>query len=97
MRYEEKYKSLKVGSIPEPALMRMNSSGTCWKCKSRTEWLDVGFGAYMCSEECRSGAWKDEEKKTLGDGSEMAGLVASVERLQFEWRELQTKGAPPKK
>jgi hypothetical protein len=34
----------------------------CWNCGNFTNWIDISFEAYLCSEECERQKWKEFEE-----------------------------------
>jgi endogenous inhibitor of DNA gyrase (YacG/DUF329 family) len=34
-------------------VIKSRQSGVCWQCGSRTLYIDIDFGAYLCSTECQ--------------------------------------------
>ena len=40
-------------------VIRGNTHGECFICKSLTKWIDINFEGYLCSTECEDKAWKD--------------------------------------
>lgn len=45
--------------VPELIISRHDSTGKCWHCGEETEWLDLSFQTWMCSEECYKAKWDE--------------------------------------
>lgn len=35
-------------------LIHAHGASTCWHCGKTTEWVEINFEAYLCSDECLS-------------------------------------------
>jgi len=52
MKYVEKYKDLKHMDVTEEHLLYTDKDRVCRRCGSITHFVDIGFEAPFCSEEC---------------------------------------------
>jgi hypothetical protein len=52
MKYVEKYKNLKHMDVVEQHLLYVKNDKKCHSCGSITHFVDIGFEAPFCSEEC---------------------------------------------
>ena len=60
MKFSEKYPNMRpiVDEAPN-GIIRVHEKQPCWNCGELTEYIDINFEAYLCSEECQ--AQKDSE------------------------------------
>jgi hypothetical protein len=57
--YDELYPSAIELSFVEGDLLKATRSQPCSGCGRQTSWIEVNFGAYLCSEDCAKQAWND--------------------------------------
>ena len=58
MKYNIKYGHLKPLEVQDN-ILRGAHAGPCWHCGEMTEFIEINYEAYLCSDECE---WaKDEE------------------------------------
>ena len=43
-------------------LFKYGEEKPCWNCEEPTNWIDLNFGAYLCSEECERQKWSEFER-----------------------------------
>ncbi len=53
MKWNDKYPTANYMDELEPGILKGGErSGPCAICKETTNWVDIAFEAYLCSEEC---------------------------------------------
>lgn len=53
MKYSERYKDLQVNEITDAIIMRSDHCEPCACCGEMTDYVDVCFEVYVCSDECQ--------------------------------------------
>jgi len=76
MRWEKKYPNVQMGDETASSLWYSPVIGTCFMCQSRTPWVDICFGAHLCSEECEQEVIKDLAKRTRQDAGERNSITS---------------------
>ena len=66
MKFEAKYPDVPHGwQTPKGSsdtgmfVCRTSPGGRCWHCDEITPWIDMGFEANLCSEECYRAKWAE--------------------------------------
>ncbi len=57
--YDELYAGTLELSFVEGDLMKATRSQPCSHCGRDTHWIEVNFGAYLCSRMCTSATWNE--------------------------------------
>ena len=39
-------------------MMMVQEIGLCWHCYTKTHFIEIGFGMFLCSEECVRTKWR---------------------------------------
>jgi hypothetical protein len=59
MLYENKYPYAEYLEQVADGLIKGKKDGCCWHCTKQASFIDIDFGTYFCSEECRLAKWKE--------------------------------------
>ena len=52
MKFQDKYPNAQLLKPTIENVMRVDITDVCWNCGKPTNWVDIDFMAYLCSEEC---------------------------------------------
>lgn len=52
MLFSEKYKGMRPLKDEIGGICRGRKQGRCWMCGTRTQYFEINYEAYVCSEEC---------------------------------------------
>lgn len=74
MKYSDKYPNAQKDEEVEDSIVKVATENKCWNCSELTNFVEINFMAYLCSDECNAAKWNEFEKASRSNhGLQSAG------------------------